>query len=154
MRGPLPAQEKAMTETQEVLSTPPQVRLASRQIKWIVGGIIVAVAVGYLIFVAASGSAAYYVTIAQLHERGPSQRNVRVAGNVVGESIVWEPRDLRLEFDLVDESGRMSVVYKGSRPDMFRDEAELVVEGKLSPEGVFEARTLMLKCPSKYEEAD
>ena len=76
-----------------------------------------------------------------------------MSGHIVGESILWEPRDLRLEFDMVDESGRMSVVYDGSRPDMFRDEAELVVEGKLSPEGVFEARTLMLKCPSKYEEA-
>jgi cytochrome c-type biogenesis protein CcmE len=154
MRGLLPAQEKAMTETQEALSTPPRVRLASRQIKWIVGGIVVAVAVGYLIFAAASGSAAYYMTIEELEERGSPNGNVRVAGNVVGESILWEPRDLRLEFDMVDESGRMTVVYKGSRPDMFRDEAELVVEGRLSPEGVFEARTLMLKCPSKYEEAD
>ena len=142
-----------MTETQDVLNRPTRVHLTSRQVKWIVGGLIAAVAVGYLIFVAASGSAAYYVTIAELHERGPSQRNVRVAGDIVGESILWEPRDLRLEFDMVDESGRMSVVYKGARPDMFRDEAELVVEGKLSSEGVFEARTLMLKCPSKYEEA-
>jgi cytochrome c-type biogenesis protein CcmE len=143
-----------MTETQDVFNKPTRVHLTSRQVKWIVGGLIVAVAVGYLVFVAASGSAAYYVTIAELYERGPSQRNVRVAGNIVGESILWEPRNLRLEFDMVDESGRMTVVYSGSRPDMFRDEAELVVEGKLLPEGVFEARTLMLKCPSKYEEAD
>jgi cytochrome c-type biogenesis protein CcmE len=143
-----------MTETQDVFNKPTRVHLTSRQVKWIVGGLIVAVAVGYLVFVAASGSAAYYVTIAELYERGPSQRNVRVAGYIVGESILWEPRDLRLEFDMVDESGRMTVVYSGSRPDMFRDEAELVVEGKLLPEGVFEARTLMLKCPSKYEEAD
>jgi cytochrome c-type biogenesis protein CcmE len=143
-----------MTETQDVFNKPTRVHLTSRQVKWIVGGLIVAVAVGYLVFVAASGSAAYYVTIAELYERGPSQRNVRVAGYIVGESILWEPRDLRLKFDMVDESGRMTVVYSGSRPDMFRDEAELVVEGKLLPEGVFEARTLMLKCPSKYEEAD
>ena len=142
-----------MTETQDVLNKPTRVHLTSRQVKWIVGGIIVAVAVGYLVLSAASGSAAYYMTISEVHEQGPSKRNVRVAGNIVGESILWEPRDLRLEFDMVDESGRMSVVYDGSRPDMFRDEAELVVEGKLSPEGVFEARTLMLKCPSKYEEA-
>jgi cytochrome c-type biogenesis protein CcmE len=81
-------------------------------------------------------------------------RNVRVAGFVVGESIVWEPRDLHLAFELTDESGQLSVVYKGARPDMFRDEAEVVVEGKMGPDGVFEARTMMLKCPSKYEEAD
>jgi cytochrome c-type biogenesis protein CcmE len=154
MRGLLPAQEKEMTETQDVLNKPTRVHLTSKQVKWIVGGTIVAVAVGYLLFSAASGSAAYYVTIGELEERASPDRNVRVAGNVVGESILWEPRDLRLEFDMVDESGRMTVVYNGSRPDMFRDEAELVVEGKFSPEGVFEARTLMLKCPSKYQEAE
>jgi cytochrome c-type biogenesis protein CcmE len=140
-----------MAEPQDVLSEPKGMRLTSRQIKWIVGGAIALAALAYLVFVAASGSAAYYVTIAELRGQGPSRRNVRVAGKIVGESILWKPRDMRLEFDLVDESGRMSVGYDGSRPDMFRDGADLVVEGKLSSDGVFEARTLMLKCPSKYE---
>ena len=81
-------------------------------------------------------------------------RNVRVAGYVVGESIVWEPRDLHLAFDMTDESGKLSVVYSGARPDMFRDQAEVVVEGKMGQDGVFEARTMLLKCPSKYEEAE
>ena len=143
-----------MSETQDILTKPKGLHLTGKQIKWIVGGIVVALAVGYLVFVAASGSAAYYVTIQEIQEQGPSQRNVRVAGNIVGESILWEPRNLRLEFDIVDETGKMAVVYNGSRPDMFRDEAEVVVEGKLSPDGIFEARTIMLKCPSKYEEAD
>jgi cytochrome c-type biogenesis protein CcmE len=78
---------------------------------------------------------------------------VRVAGFILGESIVWEPRRLRLSFDIVDEEGQLSVVHEGSRPDMFRDGAEVVVEGRLAPEGVFQAHTLLLKCPSKYEEA-
>jgi cytochrome c-type biogenesis protein CcmE len=143
-----------MTEAQDAMVKPKQATLSSRQIKWIVGGIVIAATVGYLVFVAASGSAAYYVTIQEIQEQGPSRRNVRVAGSIVGESIVWDPRDLRLEFDIADESGQMPVVYDGSRPDMFQDEAELVVEGKMSPDGVFEARTILLKCPSKYEEAD
>jgi cytochrome c-type biogenesis protein CcmE len=143
-----------MTEVREMQANSSTRRLTSRQTKWLVGGIIVAVAVGYLIFAAASGSAAYYVTIQEAQEQGPSSRNVRVSGTIVGESIVWEPRDLLLEFDMVDESGRMAVVYNGARPDMFRDQAELVVEGKLATNGIFEARTIMLKCPSKYEEAD
>ena len=140
-----------MTETN---TTPSRKGLTSRQKKWLIGGTIVALTVGYLVFAAASGSAAYYVTIQEALDQGPSRRNVRVSGTIVGESIVWEPRDLLLQFDVVDESGRMSVVYNGARPDMFRDQAELVVEGKLTPEGIFEARTLVLKCPSKYEEAD
>jgi len=139
--------------TQDVEGGARRKRLGSRQIKFLIGGLVVAVAVVYLIVSAAGGSAANYVTIAELAEQDSSRRNVRVSGNIVGESIVWEPRDLRLAFEIVDESGQLAVVYHGSRPDMFRDGAELVVEGKLNAEGVFEARTLLLKCPSKYEEA-
>ena len=142
-----------MIETQSVEGSRARRRLTSRQIKLLVGGLIVVLTVGYLIFAAARGSVAYYLTIAELAERGPSQRNVRVAGVILGESIVWEARDLNLEFEMVDESGTLSVVYSGARPDMFRDGAEVVVEGRYTPEGVFEARTMLLKCPSKYEEA-
>jgi cytochrome c-type biogenesis protein CcmE len=72
---------------------------------------------------------------------------------VIGESILWEPRDLRLQFEITDGNGLLPVSYSGARPDMFRDGAEVVVEGKLSPDGTFEARSMLLKCPSKYEEA-
>jgi len=129
-------------------------RLSGKRLKYLIGGLVIVVVVGYLIFSAARGSAAYYLTVQELHEQGPSARNVRVAGNVVGESIVWEPRDQHLAFDMVDESGQLSVVYSGVRPDMFRDQAEVVVEGKMGPDGLFEARTMLLKCPSKYEEAE
>jgi cytochrome c-type biogenesis protein CcmE len=145
-----------MIETQELEhpQTQPRKRLTSKQVKWLVGGLLIALTVGYLIFSAASGSASYYVTIDELQHMELSRRNVRVAGYVIGDSIVWEARDLRLAFEMEDESGRLAVRYKGPRPDMFRDQAEVVVEGKLASDGVFEARTMLLKCPSKYEEAD
>jgi cytochrome c-type biogenesis protein CcmE len=142
-----------MAEAGNVAGEPKGKRLTGRQTKWIIGGVVVAVTVGYLVFVAARGAIAYYVTVAELRESGLSGRNVRVAGNIVEGSIVWDPRGMRLAFDLVDGSGQMPVVYSGPRPDMFRDGAELVVEGRLSAEGIFEAHTLLLKCPSKYEEA-
>lgn len=141
-----------MIETQNLAKRQIRRGLARRQIRFLVGGIIVALVTGYLIFSAASGSAAYYVTTEELRLQAPSQQNVRVSGNIVGESIVWEPRELRLEFDIVDEAGQLSVLYTGSRPDMFQDGAEVVVEGRLTSEGVFEARAMLLKCPSKYEE--
>jgi cytochrome c-type biogenesis protein CcmE len=109
--------------------------------------------VGYLIYAAARGSAAYYMTIGELGTQGSSAQSVRVVGNLIGESIFWEPREMRLQFTIADESGELPVTYQGARPDMFRDGAEVVVEGRLSPDGTFEARTMLLKCPSKYEEA-
>jgi len=36
-------------------------------------------------------------------------------------------------------------------PDLFKDGAEVVVEGKLAPSGTFHATNLLAKCPSKFE---
>ena len=142
-----------MVEAREIEGARKGGRLGSRQRKFLIGGLIVLATVGYLIYAAARGSTAYYMTIGELAGQGSPPQSVRVVGNVIGESILWEPRDLRLQFEITDGSGRLPVIYNGARPDMFRDEAEVVVEGKLSPDGTFEARTMLLKCPSKYEQA-
>lgn len=121
--------------------------------KLIVGGIVVVCALAYLVFTAVQGSAAYYLTVAELDERGPGPRMVRVSGLVVDDSIIWRERELRLEFVIADGSGSLPVIYHGPRPDMLLDGAEVVVEGAYEAEGVFDAKALMLKCPSKYQEA-
>lgn len=36
-------------------------------------------------------------------------------------------------------------------PDTFKPGAEVIVEGGMGPEGRFKAKTLMTKCPSKYQ---
>jgi cytochrome c-type biogenesis protein CcmE len=146
-------QENDMAETKESVQVSTRKGLSSRQTKFLIGGIIIAVTAGYLVYSAASGSAAYYLTVEEIRGQGPSTRDVRVSGLIAGESIVWEARDLRLEFEVVDDTGKLPALYHGPRPDMFRDEAEVVLEGRYSEDGIFEARTMLLKCPSKYEEA-
>jgi cytochrome c-type biogenesis protein CcmE len=145
--------EEKMIEARDIKAAPNQKRLGSKQLKFLIGGLIIVATVGYLIYAAARGSAAYYMTIGELGTQGSSAQSVRVVGNLIGESIFWEPREMRLQFTIADESGELPVTYQGARPDMFRDGAEVVVEGRLSPDGTFEARTMLLKCPSKYEEA-
>ena len=124
-----------------------------RQAKFIMGGLIVVAAVVYLILTGVKGSATYYLTIEELVARAPVGRTVRVAGVIQGESISWTPRDLLLEFKIAAQGRTLPVRYHGSRPDMFRDGAEVVVEGQYTREGIFDAHSLLLKCPSKYEGA-
>ena len=51
-----------------------------------------------------------------------------------------------------DDTGKtLLVVYRGQVPDTFKAGAEVIVEGGMSPEGRFKAKTLMTKCPSKYQ---
>ena len=144
-----------MTDSISMAGTKQQGRSANRQTKFIVGGLIVMLVIGYLIFTSIQGSTAPYLTVTELQSRGPSiyERNVRVTGIIRGESIDWNAQDLILKFEVADEGGCLPVVYKGLRPDMFQDGAQAVVEGRYTEGGTFEAHNLMLKCPSKYEEA-
>jgi cytochrome c-type biogenesis protein CcmE len=95
------------------------------------------------------------MTIGDLKGRGSAiyGRGVRVGGTVVANSISYDASQVLLEFVLVDAGDTLSVVYKGARPDMLRDGAQALVEGKYGPSGTFEATKLLLKCPSKYEAA-
>jgi cytochrome c-type biogenesis protein CcmE len=58
-----------------------------------------------------------------------------------------------LRFTIVDLEGdeNLPVVYQGVVPDTFRVGNEVVIEGQLNSDGIFQADTLMPKCPSKYE---
>jgi len=121
--------------------------------KFIIGGAIIVLAVGYLIVSSFGGATAYYLTVEEVRAEGPSERTVRVAGNVVGETIEWNAKELMLKFKIADASGSLAVIYNGPRPDMLQDEAEAIVEGRYIEGGSFEASNLLLKCPSKYEGA-
>jgi cytochrome c-type biogenesis protein CcmE len=126
--------------------------IAGGRLKFVIGGAIILVALGWLIFSNIEGASARYLTVDELLAEGPSDRMVRVSGIVAGESIDWNPQQLILRFEIADEGGSLAVMYEGVRPDMFRDGAQAVVEGKYTSNGVFEASTLLLKCPSKYVE--
>ena len=121
--------------------------------KFIIGGAIIVLALGYLIVSSIGGSTAYYLTVEEVKAQGPLERTVRVAGTVMGETIEWNAQELMLKFKIADDSGSLAVVYSGPRPDMLRDDAEAVVEGRYIEGESFEANNLLLKCPSKYEEA-
>jgi cytochrome c-type biogenesis protein CcmE len=58
---------------------------------------------------------------------------------------------LDYRFTLQRNGQQMRVFYTGIVPDTFKDEAEVVVTGRLTPEG-FMATEMTAKCPSKYEE--
>ncbi len=121
--------------------------------KYLIGGAIILAAVIYLLSTAARGATTYYLTVGELLAQGPSSRLVRVSGEVVEGTIDWSPRELHLVFEIADASGRMPAIYYGPRPDMFRDEAQVVLEGRYTADGTFIAQKILLKCPSKYEKA-
>jgi cytochrome c-type biogenesis protein CcmE len=126
----------------------------SSTVKFLIGGVVVAVVIVVLIATSFSGSTSDYITIVQAKGLDADQaRNSRVAGEIVPNSVDWSTRELHLTFEIEDETGVMPISYYGPQPDMLVDAVEAVVIGKYDPAGgVFEAEELMMKCPSKYEE--
>jgi cytochrome c-type biogenesis protein CcmE len=79
-------------------------------------------------------------------------KNLQVHGYVVPGSIAWKPNTLEYRFDLQRNGKVMRAYYTGVVPDNFKDDAEVVLTGQLTPHG-FTATDMTAKCPSKYEEA-
>jgi cytochrome c-type biogenesis protein CcmE len=127
-------------------------RLSPRETKLLIAGVIILLVLAAWVFLGAGSPFIYYLTLSELRAEGPSTHRVRVTGAVVGESIRWQPEMQELTFEISDGESNLEVRYRGSRPNMFRDGAEAVVEGRYLADGHFEADRLLLKCPSKYEE--
>jgi cytochrome c-type biogenesis protein CcmE len=119
--------------------------------KFIIGGVILICALGYLLYLGFGSTTAYYSTVSELLDAGPSiyGQDIRVNGLVVSGSIVSDEFDY--EFTIADEEGELAVVYNGVMPDGFEDGADLVVQGKIESDGILYATTILAKCPSKYE---
>lgn len=112
---------------------------------------VVAACVGYLVYSATGSSAEYYQTITEMRAH-PSDRDVRVLG-VVQDDVVRNDGGLHLAFTAAEGGESMPVEYRGTVPDIFRPGAQVVVEGRLGGDGVFHARTLQAKCPSRFSSA-
>lgn len=128
----------------------------SSTMKFVIGGVVVAVVIGVLIATSFSGSTSDYLTVAEVKALGPDQtRDSRVAGEIVPDSVDWSTRDLLLTFEIEDGTGQLAISYHGPQPDMLVDAVEAVAIGKYDPANqLFEADELLMKCPSKYEEVD
>lgn len=129
-------------------------RAGRKNSKFIIGGLMIALAILYLIYTGVQSTAAYFLTVDELYAKGAAieNRTVRVSGQVDEATINFNNRDLILTFDVVSDSGqRMPVIFNGPKPDQMRQGAEAILEGKYDGQ-IFSAQTLLLKCPSRYEE--
>jgi cytochrome c-type biogenesis protein CcmE len=121
--------------------------------KFAVGsGIIVATLLG-LAYVGYTQSKTYYHTISELPTLNGStlHQRMRVSGNVRAGTISHQ--DGHTNFVLEEQGKTLSVSYIGNDPlpDTFKDGAQALVEGRLTPDGSFTAEQVQAKCASKYE---
>jgi cytochrome c-type biogenesis protein CcmE len=116
-----------------------------------VSGLII-VLLGYLAYTGVQDSKSYYVTIKELHAMGTGAyaKRLRVAGNVKPGSI--KRQGTHVQFVLMEQDQTLAVDYTGTEapPDTFKDESQALADGKIGPDGIFQAKQLQAKCASKY----
>ena len=148
--------------------------------KFLIGGLLILAAVIYLIVSSGQQNAEYFMTVNEIHADGQSVvgKSLRMSGAVVGDTVQYDPQTLTLTFVVahvpgdnaeIDAQGglaevlhqavidttrnRISVVYVGPKPDLMRNEAQAIMTGHMGEDGIFYADELLLKCPTRYEEA-
>lgn len=113
---------------------------------------LVLAGIGWLAFSNFS-KANYFFPVDEMPPAGSPIYNgeLRVKGRVVPGTIENATKPVR--FTIQENDVSLKVVYIGTEPlpDMFKDRAEAVVDGRLNADGVFEATQLQAKCASKYE---
>lgn len=130
-----------------------------KQRKFLIGGVGITAVVGYLFITGMKDSMVYYHTPAELvsrvsHDPSYHEMGVKVGGRVVAGTVAFDPRTLDLSFDVIDiveGTTRFPVHYQGPLPDTFEEGRDVVIEGRFTSAGVFEATTVLTKCGSRYE---
>ena len=117
-------------------------------LRWALPALVVAACVGYLIYSASGGSAEYYLTVTELRSHAGAG-DVRVAG-IVQDDVQKSAGGLHVTFTEKDATASVPVDYSGALPDIFKPGITVVAEGRLGKDGVFHARTLLAKCPSRF----
>jgi len=149
------------------------------RVKFIIGGLLIVAAIVYLIYSSTAASAQYFLTVEEVALQGDEvyNRDLRISGAVIGDTIEYDPQTLTLKFTVahipgdnaeIEEQGGLAIVlhqavenpnallqveHNGPIPDLLQNEAQAIMTGRLGEDGVFYADELLLKCPTKYEEA-
>jgi cytochrome c-type biogenesis protein CcmE len=130
----------------------------------LVGATVVALLLGWLAWSGLEeGAFRYYQTLDEFRSAGRVDQPSRVHGYVAPGSIERDVPAKEIRFrvqEVAPHAGgaggadALPVTFSSlEAPDLFKDGAEVVVEGRLSAEGRFHATNVLAKCPSKFEAA-
>ncbi|RKY11067.1 MAG: cytochrome c maturation protein CcmE [Planctomycetota bacterium] len=122
-------------------------------VKTLIGVVVIGGGVGYFMYQAMQSSWSYYYSVDEFsdHHSEVKDASIRIAGRVKPGTVARDLQKMQLNFILSGSKSTVPVSYKGTVPDNFTEDIEVVVEGSLDTTGLFRADRLMTKCESKYK---
>ena len=113
-------------------------------------GVLAAVglAVGLVLNAFNSNLVFFYTPTQVAAQEAPKGKPFRIGGMVEKGSLVRQ--GLAVSFSVTDNVKAMTVRYEGLLPDLFKEGKGVVVQGRLLPDGQFEAREVLAKHDENY----
>ncbi len=115
---------------------------------------VLAVAFGGLLYSTLSEGTEYYKHVDEVMANPEAWygKRLQLHGFVVEESILRKRDSLEYRFQIENNGAVVAARYTGVVPDTFKGGAEVVLKGRLGPDGfAVDPNGVMAKCPSKYE---
>jgi cytochrome c-type biogenesis protein CcmE len=128
--------------------------MAHRNIKIAVTSVVLAAAFCGLLWSTLRDGTEYYKHVDEVMTTPHAWEGKRLQlhGFVVPGSILVRRDSLEYKFKVQNKGSVVDASYTGVVPDTFKDEAEVVLKGRLTADGFHtEANGVMAKCPSKYD---
>lgn len=124
----------------------------SKNRRFLIGGVIILAALSYIVYGGMQQAIVYFVTPSELKakEPAPHDKFMRMGGMVVKGSLQKDVKNLTYHFELTDGTTSIPVYFRGVPPDLFTEGKGAVVEGRVAPDGVFQASTIMAKHAEEY----
>ena len=123
-----------------------------KAVKIALTSLVLAVAFGGLVYSTMGEATEYYKHVDEVMTQPEQWYGKRLQLHGFAKQVARKPNSLEYRFQVENNGHIVTATYKGVVPDTFKNDAEVVVKGTLSPEGFTVAPNgVMAKCPSKYE---
>ena len=119
-----------------------------------VSAAVIVTALMGLMYTTLSEGTEYYIHVDEVatDQQAWYGKRLQLHGFVVENSVLRKPDTLEYRFQVHSNGKVIPAQYTGVVPDTFKGGAEVVLKGRLGPDGFTVDRNgVMAKCPSKYE---
>ena len=114
--------------------------------------LVLALAFGGLLITTLGEATEYYKHVDEVMGQPEQWYGKKLQLHGFAKEVTRKPSSLEYRFQVESNGQTVTATYKGVVPDTFKNDAEVVLKGTLSPEGfAVVPNGVMAKCPSKYE---
>ena len=124
----------------------------ARSKRILIGGLVILAALSYIIYGGLQEAVVYFKLPSEVKAQDTDIKDkfLRMGGMVVKGSLQADVKNLTYRFELSDGTATVPVFFKGIPPDLFVEGQGAVVEGRIGPDGVFQATMIMAKHAEEY----